>query len=84
MIVGAVSYPSPVVPELKSIDSIVPDNLAVASAPVPSPPLNDIVGGKLYPEPVTGTLIVELIGNPNVADAVAPVPPPEVIDTVGT
>jgi len=66
---------------------VLPPNTAVAVAPVPLPPVNDISGAEVYPEPLFVTEI-EVIAPPEiVAVAVAAIvgifPVTGVITTVG-
>ena len=64
---------------------------AVAVAPVPLPPLNEIVGVDVYPLPTLSTVILttttkavsQARGHYKYAVAVAPLPPPPLIVTVG-
>ncbi len=54
-----------------------------AVAPVPPPPINEIVGAVVYPEPPDVTFMVVTTPPVITAVAAAPVPPPPVNTKVG-
>jgi hypothetical protein len=57
--------------------------ITLATAPVPPPPENAMVGSLVKPLPAAVTLMAVTAPPETVAVAVAPVPPPPLITTVG-